>query len=434
MSPSRRLLWLCALQAAFALVAALQPASAGVWEALAGSLAGLALFDAWMQWRAPAPAVQRQVRHSIPVGVWSPVELVLTNPRARPLRLLLHDHHPPEFRVEDMPVSLEVRERGGARSRYKVLPQRRGDARFAGMDLWVASPFGLWRRRYFLSQPETVKVFPNFREVSRFALLASEQRLGLIGVRRQRRRGEGSEFHQLRAYRAGDSLRQIDWKASSRYQKLISREFQSERDQRLVFLLDCGRRMHHADGGGEHLDQALNALLLLAYVAARQGDAVGLLAFGEVMRWYPPSKGGDPVRRLLEQTYDLQSSTAAADYLVVARELLSRQQRRALVLLLTNTRDEDQAELLQAVAMLARRHLVLVADLREASLEAVAEQPVRDFDGALRLLSVHDYLARRSRSHQRLRRQGALALDLLPSQLPAALVNQYFQIKSSGRL
>ena len=160
----------------------------------------------------------------------------------------------------------------------------------------------------------------------------------------------------------------------------------------------------------------------------------GLLAFGGVQRWHPPRKGGDPVRRLLEQTYDLQSSPAAADYLVAARELLSRQERRALVLLLTNVRDEDQAELQQAVAMLVRRHLVLVADLREAALDAVFDQPVRDLDGALRLHAVYDYLERRRLSHQRLRHQGALALDLLPSQLPAALVNQYFDIKSSGRL
>ena len=434
MTPAPRLLGLLALLAGIGLLAAFSPPVHGVWPALAGLAAGLALLDLWLQLRAPAPGIERRLRHSVPLGVWSPVELVLSNPGARRLRLRVHDHHPPGCAVEGLPLSLELAPRGGARSRYRLRPARRGDARFAGADLLVGSPFGLWERKYFTPLGETVKVFPNFREVSRFALLASEQRLGRIGVRRQRRRGEGSEFHQLRAYRPGDSLRQIDWKASSRYQKLISREYQSERDQQLVFLLDCGRRMRHADAAGEHLDQTLNALLLLAYVAARQGDAVGLLAFGGVQRWHPPCKGGDPVRRLLEQTYDLQSSLEAADYLGAARELLSRQERRALVLLLTNARDEDQSELQQAVAMLARRHLVLVADLREAALDAVFEQPVRDLDSALRLHAVHDYLERRSRSHQRLRHQGALTLDLLPSQLPAALVNQYFEIKSSGRL
>jgi len=362
------------------------------------------------------------------------VELEIENRGRRALRVQVHDHHPPRFALEGMPCELVLPPGRLAKVRYRVRPQRRGDAAFRGLDLVVGSPLGLWQRKHFLPLAEVVKVFPNFREVSHYALLAVDHRLSQIGVRRRRRRGEGSDFHQLRSYRAGDSLRQIDWKATSRYHKLISKEYQDERDQQLVFLLDCGRRMRHADAGGEHLDQALNAMLLLTYVAARQGDAVGLLAFGGGRRWYPPHKGGDLVRRFLQHTYDIESSVEAADYLGAARELASLQRRRALVVVLTNTRDEDHADLLQAARILASQHLVVLADLRESLLDTALQQPVRDFDAALRFQAVSEYLDSRGRSHEALRHHGVLTLDLLPRQLPVALVNQYLTIKAAGSL
>jgi uncharacterized protein (DUF58 family) len=296
------------------------------------------------------------------------------------------------------------------------------------------SPLGFWQRKIFVECPERVRVFPNFRQISRYALLATDHRLSQMGVRRRQRRGEGSDFHQLREYRAGDSFRQIDWKASSRYRRLISKEYQDERDQQVVFMLDCGRRMRHAEQGQLHFDQALNAILLLTHVAAQQGDAVGFLSFGGSNRWLPPSKGGDPVRRLLYRTYNLESSIEAADYLLAARELMPKQSRRALVVIVTNTRDEDQADLTAAVRLLQRRHLVVVANLRESLLDQTMSQPVRDFDGALRFHATGEYLDSRRRSLETLRHQGAVVLDLLAPHLPVALVNNYLTIKASGAL
>jgi uncharacterized protein (DUF58 family) len=313
-------------------------------------------------------------------------------------------------------------------------PPRRGELEFSGCDLRLSSPLGLWSRRRTLPLPVRVRVFPNFSEISHYTLLATDDRLGQLGVRRRQRRGLGAEFHQLREYRRGDSLRQIDWKATSRVRKLISREYQDERDQRLLFLLDCGRRMRHADSGRGHLDEALNALLLLAYVAVRQGDAVGLMTFGGPKRWLAPRKDSDTVNRLLNAVYDLQPTPEAADPLAAARELMQTQTRRAMVLMLTNSRDEDQEELAAAIRLLRRRHLVVVADLRETALERTLAEPVTDRDSALRFHGVQGYLQARRDHHERLGHLGAYVLDLLPRQLPVALVNQYFAVKRAGTL
>ena len=448
MTPTRHLLVLASVLAALALPATLRPALVPLWLAVAAVAVVIAGWDFALARRRPPLVIQRDVRRSIPVGVWSEIRLELDNPGPHELHLCVHDHHPPDFEIRAMPQTLTLPAQRGARVHYRMRPGRRGDGRFPGVDVLARSPLGLWERRFFFELPSEVKVFPNFREISQYALLATDQHLARIGVRRQRRRGEGNDFHQLREYRPGDSLRQVDWKASSRMRKLISREYQDERDQQVLFLLDCGRRMRHADtgtatgGGAEganpagraHIDEALNAMMLLAYVAAREGDAVGFMAFGGVRRWLPPRKSGDVVKTLLEQTYDIDATLEAADYLGAAREILPVQRRRALIVLITNSRDEDQQELAQAVQLLASRHLVVVADLRESILDEALAAPVHDLKTALRFHGVNDYLESRARAHETLRHQGALTLDLLAPQLPIALVNQYLQIKASGRL
>ncbi len=200
--------------------------------------------------------------------------------------------------------------RGWTEFRYRARPLRRGPASLGACHLREASLMGLWRFQLRAGAPSPVRVFPNFSPVKKYAELAVGHRLSQMGIHRRRRRGEGREFHQLREYREGDSLRQIDWKATARLRRLISKEYQEERDQQVVLLLDCGRRMRGCEPGQEavsHFDQTLTALLLLSFVALREGDAVGLLTFGSEARWMPPRKGRAALDDLMERLYDLEA-------------------------------------------------------------------------------------------------------------------------------
>lgn len=434
MKPQRRMLLLAGAWFCIGLTAIWWSQAAMLWKGAGVALAAIALADLLWLLRLQSPRIQRQLPHTLPLGIWSPVRLTVENPGDHPLALRIHDLHPPDLQVRGLPRELRLPARDRATLAYRLRPPRRGDFEFTGCDLHLASPLGLWSQHRTFPLADRIRVFPNFAEISHFTLLAKEDRLGRLGVRMRRRRGLGAEFHQLREYRRGDSLRQIDWKATSRVRKLISREYQDERDQRLLFLLDCGRRMRHADRDRGHLDEALNALLLLAYVAVRQGDAVGLMTFGGPRRWFAPRKDPDTVNRLLNAVYDLQPTLEAADSLLAARELMQTLTRRAMVLLLTNSRDEDQGELAAAIRLLCRRHLVVVADLRESALDRALAEPVTNRDSALRFHAVQGYMEERRRHHERLQHLGAHVLDLIPSQLPIALVNQYFAIKREGGL
>lgn len=434
MRPSSRLITLATAPVLLGLAVIWLPRLVPAWKLLLALLISASLLDLWRQRRNPTPRARRELRTSMPVGVWSRVDLLVENRHDFPLVVRAHDHHPGDFKADGMPRQIRLPPQRQVRIPYRVMPRQRGDGEFAGVDLVLRSPLGLWWQKRFVPLPERVRVFPNFREIAHFALLATDNHLSQMGVRRRQRRGEGNDFHQLREYRTGDVMRQIDWKATSRYRRLISKDYQDERDQQLVFMLDCGRHMRHQDAQGGHLDHALNAMLLLSYVAERQGDAVGFLSFGGDSRWQPPMKGGGMVRRLLDRTYDIDSTLEAADYLAAARQLMPLQRRRALVVILTNSRNEESGDLLKAAKLLSRRHLVVIADLREQTLDSTLQQPVRNFQSALMFQGVVDYLATRRESHEALRYQGSLIVDSRPRELAINLVNAYLDIKSSGRL
>jgi uncharacterized protein (DUF58 family) len=434
MTPSRTALIVVGGWGGLGVAVAFLPGLLNIWQGLGALLAATALADAYAVRRAANLRISREIKHTLAVGAWNKVAVAISNAGARTLSCVLHDHHPEHFEVDDMPRTLILTPSAVSRIVYRVRPRRRGGAQFPGVDLLFRSPLHLWRHRRYYPKLDSVRVYPNFSEISRYTLLATDNKLSQLGVRRRQRRGEGNDFLQLREYRPGDALRQIDWKATARSRKMISKEYQDERDQQILFLIDCGRRMRHSDAERAHLDQALNAMLLLSYVAVQQGDAVGFLSFAGTKRWFPPTKGGATVSKLLNQTYDLQSSTEPADYLLAAQELIPLQRKRALLIVLTSTRDEDHSVLQAAVKLLRRKHLVVVADLREETIDEKLRRPVHDLDSALRFHAVLDYLEVRRKSHEGLTHHGAMILDLLPRQLPIALVNEYFAIKRMGTL
>jgi uncharacterized protein (DUF58 family) len=280
----------------------------------------------------------------------------------------------------------------------------------------------------------TVKVFPDFSKLLGHTLNATDRRSPTVGAIRKRRRGEGTDFRQLREYRQGDSQRSIDWKATARHQKPISREYQEERDQQVVFLLDTGRRMLAQDGLTTHFDHALNAVLTLAFLAQKQGDAVGLMTFGGETRWLNPHKGRIGLDRLLAGMYDLHAQEVAPDYTLAATTLLNKLSKRAFVVFITNLRDEDDLAMRSAVELLSSKHLVMCASLREKSLDAALAAPVKQFSDALRYSATVQYLQQRQDAIKRLGIRTSHLIDITPEHLSLALVNRYLDIKESGQL
>ena len=432
--PAARLLWLLAVLAALAVAVALAPDFLSYWYALGGALALFAALDAVAGLRTPVPAVARELPASLALGVPVEVRLRLRNQSRLRLRCEVHDHHPASLECEGLPRSLVLAPQQWGELRYQVRPVARGEARFLQVELRILSPLGLWKIKRLSGEPSPIRVYPNFRALARYTLLATDNRLSQIGVLQVRRRGEGMEFHQLREYRQGDSQRAIDWKATSRTARLISREYEDEKDQRVLLVVDCGRRMASKDGELSHFDHTLNAALLLAHVALRQGDAVGMLIMGGINRYCEPRKSIAAVHAIMNRMYDVEPTLAVPDYYRAAAEVMRQVRRRALVIMLTNLRDEDDDGLLPALSLLRSRHLVVLASLREAILSRALTARVDSFDRAVTHAAAADYLALRERVFRRIGASGVMTLDVEPEKLPITLVNRYLELKRSGRL
>lgn len=408
------------------------PATVGQW--LLSGLLFLALLDFLLSRGLSPITLERHMLGNLAVDKWTPVKLRINHHFSSPTQIHIFDGVDASVETENLPLTIELQPNQISTTEYHLRPLVRGALTIGKAHIEFKSPFGLWNIRYWSGTETHVKVYPDFVAIANYAILATENHTSQIGIRKKQRRGEGMEFHQLREYRQGDSLRQLDWKATSRRQKLIARDYQDERDQQIVLMIDSGRRMRAKDDELSHFDHALNAMLLVSYIALRQGDNVSLMSFGNNHRWIPPQKGVERVKVLLNGIYDLHASQSTADYISAAQKLSILQPKRSLVVLVTNSRDEDNHELMLAVKLLQKRHLVMVANIREIILDHLADTPVRTLDDALNYTGVKHFLHERKEAHRKLANAGVYTLDCTANELAVKVANAYLEIKSAGVL
>ena len=175
--------------------------------------------------------------------------------------------------------------------------------------------------------------------------------------------------------------------------------------------------------------------MLLAYVALKQGDAVGAMTFGTPAgeeRSFAPRKGTQALNALMGELYDVEPTRHALRLRRRRAELLRSYRKRALVIVLTNFRDEDSTELGHALRLLRSRHLVLLASLRERIVGELIAQPLASGDAAIDVASGHLYEQARRDAFNRLAARDSMMVDAEPRDLGVALVNRYHAIKRAG--
>ena len=392
-------------------------------------------------WRGANVTMTRHLPAAFAIGSRRSIRLTLDNPGTRTWLVALHDHVDPTFHTEGLPVDLTLPGGRGVETTYSIVPTARGEVMFEPADVRVRSRWGSCELLERLGGSDRRRVYPDFSQVARYAWLAGDRRLQEIGIKTYQLRGQGTDFKQLSEYRVGDSVRHIDWRATLRLDKPIVREYQDERDQCVMLLVDCGRRMRADDRvgaiGTTHFDQVLNAVMLLTYVALKQGDAVGAMTFGTPAgheRSFAPRKGEHALNALMGQLYGVQPTPTHSDYVAAAQEVLRRHRKRSLVIVITNFRDEDSAELGHALRLLRPRHLVLLASLRERVVRELQTQPMSGGDAAIEVASAHMYEQSRRDAFNRLAKNPTLMVDAEPERLGVELVNRYHALKSAGRI
>jgi len=426
--PSRRFLVLLALLSALFLVSA--PA------ALAADAALLALFVADALW-APAAAlrIERSAPHRIGLGATARDVLVVENRGKTTARVRLTDDLPEILvRQGEWIRDAEIRPGRDARIDFPVLAERRGDADYGDVHVRVLGPLGLaWRQRR-VERADPLRVMPGIMEVRRYRLLGLHNRLREAGFRAVRQRGEGGSFESLREYTRGDDPRTIDWKATARRSKLIVRQYEVERRQNVVMLVDAGRLMTEKVGDRERLDYALTAALLLADVASLHGDQVGLLVFADrVQQYIPPSRGS--ISTLAEALGGVHARMVEPNYPAAFTYLAKQLRRRSLLVVFTDIIDAQASSALVAhLGKAASRHLPIAVALRNPDLEATAQTPARSEADVYRRAAAEELLQARAAALTSMQRSGVLIADSRPTDAVPNVVNRYLDVKRRGLL
>jgi len=436
--PTLRLTLLAAIPLALSIAAALAPSLLAPMLAADAALLLAAAIDAWLG-RGKFVSVERESSPVLSVGRGNPVRLHVRSAARRRLRVSVTDDRPVEIAAEGLPAAVTLPAHGRATVVYHLRPSRRGAIELGDHHVRYPSPLGLWQRQLRLPARQALKVYPDVTAVRAYELLARQSRENLL-VRAARVRGGESEFERLREHGPDDQFRDIDWKATARRGRLIVREYQQERNQTLFCLLDCGRLMTAESEGLTQLDHALNATLMLAHVAARAGDQMGLLAFDARVRLYlTPQSGRRVAQRIAQATYDLHPTIVEPDFDEAFAHLAKRLRKRALVVLFTQVIDDVAAQaVLRQVRALPKRHLPLCVLLRDPDLDRLAEPPGGLADKRAADLYVGAAAAEtilwRERLVRDLRMGGALVLHVPPRQATPAVINRYLRIKAQQLL
>jgi uncharacterized protein (DUF58 family) len=316
--------------------------------------------------------------------------------------------------ADELPLRVELPARGRVSEKYRVVPTRRGAYSLGNHTVRYSSPLGLWIRELVIPAETPIRVYPDIQQVRAYELSAKKD-FAVSGVRATRKRGGESEFERLREYRRGDEFRSIDWKATARNSKLISREYQMERNQNVLFLLDAGRLMTAETNGLSLFDHAINATL----------------------KSHAPCLGGpQTTARIVQAAYHLHPELTETNFNAAVEHVGTRVKKRTLVVVFTQIMDEVAAkELLRLLRGLLPKHLPLFIPLRDVELETLAQgggaqagesDHARPYirAAAAELISFHDRLLRDLRKH------GALVIDTSPMDLTPALINRYLEIKA----
>ena len=434
--PTRRLARLIALTALLWLI----PAPAGPWVAL-GTFAAVLLAVVVDVASLPAErdvTVDRRMDPTLGVGDRTELTYRVTSAWGRPLFVALYDALPAEHLSGGVEVGeRRLASRGSVDVAGTVAGLARGDAPLGRVALRARTPLGLVARTLRYSPDDRVLVAPSLAGVRRFRWLAVHQRLAVAGVRDTRRRGEGRTFANLRDYVVGDDPRHIDWKASARRGRPITREFTIEQSQTVYLLIDAGRSMTQIAGAFARFEYALSSALVLADVASTAGDRVGAMVFDDQLRaLVPAQRGRAALQALRAALVPVQPSLVEPDYAQAFRALAARQRKRALLVMLTDVIDARAARaLLGHLTRGASRHLALVVALRNEALVEAARLP--ESPGVRPLYTsaaAEELLAERATALQRMRDAGVIVLDVAPDAMAAAVVNQYLELKARGAL
>ncbi|WP_444403096.1 DUF58 domain-containing protein [Prevotella sp.] len=399
---------------------------AAVWLLLAATIADIAIL-----YSRRGIVASRQLADRLSNGDDNDIRLRVESSYPFALRLTVIDETPFVFQRRDVDFLLRLKPREGKTIVYKLRPTQRGVYGFGRIRVFVRSALSLAERRYTCGESQDAKVYPSYLMLHKYELLAMNNRLTEMGVKRIRRAGNNTEFERIKEYVEGDNYRSLNWKASARRHQLMVNVYEDERSQQIVSVIDKGRPMQQAFQGMTLLDYAINASLMLSYVAVRKTDKAGLVCFADhTDTFVAPSRRHGQMERLLDALYSQQTRWSESDFGDMLATINKRLTKRSLLVVYTSfANTQAMTRQLPYLKQLNLRHKVLVVFFADNEMRDFVNSSPRSTEEYYQHVIVEKMLYEQRLIVSQLRQHGILSMLTTPQNLSVDVVNRYLELK-----
>jgi uncharacterized protein (DUF58 family) len=407
-----------------------EPALQGAWRWPAALLLiGVAL-EAFFIRRTSVPAeIETSPRAFL--GRPQPASLAFRNDGHRGVIILYAPTAPPGFEPLGPVRRIRVPRRSVEHDAFTLVPVRLGEQTWPVIPARLLGRFGFiwWSREQRISK--RIAVSPDTLRIHR------SRPIGIpTGMRPRRVVGAGSELHQLRAYVRGDPIARIDWKATARARKLITREYSEDQHLDILVAIDAGRLSRIRAGRLDRLGLYANIVARFAEAATPNDDRVGMIVFSDrPLVVCAPERGLPAIARIRRALEQLAPQPAESDPVAAAVRIRSLLRHRGLVVLLTDLDDAAVADqLARSVRLLSPPHLVVVAGVHSPEISELAYRKARSWRDPWIALAAFEREARATNQRALLRKLGAPVVAAREELLEQAVFSEYESLRRSRRI
>jgi uncharacterized protein (DUF58 family) len=364
------------------------------------------------------------------------VRIELQSSASVKLKCDLFDETPFQFQQRDFHAKFDLEPNKPLLLKYTVAPKTRGSYQFGNINVLCSVLLGLIERRRLLGASAVAKVYPSIIQMKKYELQAFAKLNAPGGIRKLRRLGHSYEFDQIKYYTVGDDVRSINWKATGRRGELMVNQYEDERSQQVITIIDKSRSMHMPFNGLSLLDYSINTSLVISNIALKKHDKVGLITYSHrIGSTLPAEKGEKQLKKILESLYREKPQSFEADYDLLYRAVKNLAKVRSLIFLYLNFESSYAMErALDVLHRISKNHLLVVVIFENTELEAFARKNNEYVSDIYAQAVAQKLLMDKKQLVSKLRKYGIQTILSKPEELSINTVNKYLELKSKGAI
>ena len=379
---------------------------------------------------------QRILPEKLSNGDENSVKIDIKNNYPFRVDLKIIDEIPFQFQKRDFLIKKTILPQGSSFFEYILIPKERGEYVFGGLNIYVKSPIGLVSRKFVFQKEASLPSYPSFVHLRKYELMALQNEFLLGGIKKIRKLGHTMEFEQIRDYVQGDDIRSINWKATSKANKLMVNQYQDEKSQRIYMLIDKGRTMQMPFKGLSLLDYSINAVMALSHIILKKSDRAGMMTFSQKTenKVQAEQKSGQ-LKKISEALYNIKTNFYESDFSRLYQDVKTTISQRSLVLLFTNFETLDAVNRqMKYLRGIARNHLLVVIFFKNSELNDLMNKKPENIQEVYDEIVAEKLEFEKKLIIQELRKYGIFTIYTLPENLNIEVINKYLEIKARGIL